>query len=362
MLSSEEREAYLALSLASGIGTVRLGELKRFFGTWTGALAAPVALLGTVPSMNRAAAAAVAAADRRQAVRILDMVTRLGAFVLTPYDAGFPEELSHIPDPPALLFGAGRRELLGRPGVALVGTRHPSSYGVEVTRRLAADAAAAGLVVVSGMARGLDAVAHWAAVEAGGDTIGILGNGIDVVYPAANRALYHRVIRDGLLLTEFPPGERPNAGSFPRRNRLISGLARATVIIEAAGRSGALITARTALDQGREVLAVPGPITSRTSVGPNELIRDGAAPVLGADDLLRPFGLSAAPGAGVRPEEAGLREDLRRVFEVLDGVPRTIDALAVELGLATGATLACLAELEIVGLAERNGQEFRRAP
>ena len=154
---------------------------------------------------------------------------------------------------------------------------------------LAGAVAQAGVVIVSGMARGLDAVAHTAALDAGGATIGVLGNGLGVIYPAANRALYERVASDGLLVTEFPPGERPNVGSFPRRNRLISGLSRVTVVVEAAVGSGALITAGAALDQGREVMAVPGNITSPLSAGSNRLIRDGAAPVLEPADLLQHF-------------------------------------------------------------------------
>ena len=152
---------------------------------------------------------------------------------------------------------------------------------------IAESAAGAGIVVVSGMARGLDAIAHQAALDAGGATIGVLGNGLGVIYPAANRELYAGVGQHGLLLTEFPPGERPGVGAFPRRNRLISGLARVTVVIEAAQGSGTLITVGTALAQGRDVMAVPGNITSATSVGTNRLIQDGAEPLIELADLLR---------------------------------------------------------------------------
>ncbi len=167
-----------------------------------------------------------------------------------------------------------------------------------MARALAWGAASAGLAVVSGMARGLDAVAHTAALDSGGATIGVLGNGLGVIYPTANRVLYQRVAANGLLLTEFPPGERPTAGSFPRRNRLISGLARVTVVVEAAEGSGALITAGTALDQGREVMAVPGNITSPSSVGANRLIRDGAEPLLSSDDLLAHYPEAVRPPEG----------------------------------------------------------------
>ena len=222
----------------------------------------------------------------------------MGGRVLLFDDPEYPPSLRVIPDAPPVLFVQGGLSLLDPPAVAIVGSRDHTAYGGEVGRKLAWGAASAGLVVVSGMARGLDAVAHSAALDAGGGTIGVMGNGLGVVYPAANRRLYSRVERRGLLLTEFPPGERPSAGSFPRRNRLISGLARVTVVVEAARGSGALITAGTALDQGREVMAVPGNITSPTSTGANELIRDGATPLLTIEDLLRHYPEAVQPAVG----------------------------------------------------------------
>ena len=207
----------------------------------------------------------------------VEHVERLGGSVLVPDDPDYPSSLRHIADPPPVLFVLGDLSLLERParrGRRAAGTTPPTA--AKWRAAVAWAAAAAGLVVVSGMARGLDAVAHDAALDAGGATIGVLGNGLGVVYPAANRRLYERVAERGYCSREFPPGERPTAGSFPRRNRLISGLARVTVVVEAAVGSGALITAGAALEQGREVMAVPGTITSAVSVGANRLIRDGA--------------------------------------------------------------------------------------
>lgn len=368
MLWNEERRAYVALALTNGIGPQRLDNLRKFFGTWTGALEAPVALLGSVPAMNRAAAAAIAGRDRTAVDRVLGQLTVQGGWLLHPEDPDFPATFPHLAVPPALLFGLGKRSLLLAPAVAIVGSRHPTGYGVEVARTASRVAAAAGLAVVSGMARGLDAVAHWGALEESGATIGVLGNGLGVIYPAANRALYERVAAEGLLLTENPPGERPNAGSFPRRNRLISALARVTLVVEAAAGSGALITAREALDQGKEVLAVPGPVTSRTSAGTNRLISDGAVPYLEPDDVLRFFPeVPREVRAAVRGAAGGdvamlrLREDVRRLYESLDGVPRTVDALVDELGLPPSEVIAGLSELEIVGLADREAAGFRRS-
>ena len=369
MLSSDERRAYLALALMPGIGPGRLRRLKEHCRTWSGALAAPFAFLGSIPMISPAAATTITSVDPAALDRVLTRVAELGGFVLTPFDPDYPAALGEIPAPPPVLFGIGHRDRLLGPAVAIVGSRHPSPYGIAVTRDLARLAADAGLTVVSGMARGLDAVAHWAAVPTG-RTIGVLGNGLGVVYPAANRTLYERVAADGLLLTEFPPGERPTAGSFQRRNRLISGLARATVVVEAASDSGALITARTALEQGREILAVPGPITSRTSVGPNQLIREsGAGLYREPDDLLQfypevdpAFRASIRSGADRDLGRARIRADLQRLLGVLDGTPRTIEGLGEELAVAPHTLIGALSELEIVGLVEQDREGFRRTP
>jgi DNA processing protein len=233
---------------------------------------------------------------------------------------------------------------------------------------LSTAAAQTGIVVVSGMARGLDAIAHTAALNCGGTTIGVLGNGLGVIYPAANRALYQRVAKEGLLLTEFPPGERPHAGSFPRRNRLISGLARVTVIVEAAAGSGALITAGTALDQGREVMAVPGNITSAVSVGTNRLIRDGATPLLEPGDLLEHFpelaGSMAASNVvlpAIRPLPEGLSAEERELASLLGKEPVHPDEIATRSKRPVGEVLGLLCGLEIAGVVEqRPGRVFKR--
>jgi DNA processing protein len=211
-------------------------------------------------------------------------------------------------------------------------------------------------------------VAQTAALDAGGVTIGVLGNGLGVIYPAANRTLYERVARDGLLVTEFPPGERPSAGSFPRRNRLISGLSRVTVVIEAAAGSGALITAGTALDQGREVMAVPGNITSAVSFGTNRLIRDGAAPVLEPADLLDHFAelTGPRPTVGVFSQTTKelpptLSAEERELAALLGHDPVHPDELANRFNRPVGEVLGLLCGLEIAGVVEqRPGRVFRR--
>jgi len=200
------------------------------------------------------------------------------------------------------------------------------------------------------MARGLDAVAHAGALEAAGLTIGVLGNGLGVTYPAANRRLYTQVAEQGLLLTEFPPGERPSIGSFPRRNRLISGLARVTVIVEAAISSGALQTAECGLQQGREVMAVPGPITSPVSAGTNRLIRDGAAPLLELDDLLVHYPEVGRPGTPNATAEPGALAPVEgRIVNALWAGPRRVEDLVEASGAPVWAALDALAALELGG-------------
>jgi DNA processing protein len=221
---------------------------------------------------------------------------------------------------------------------------------------LAGGVARAGVVVVSGMARGIDAIVHSAALDAGGATVGVLGNGFGVIYPAANRALYERMVRSGCLVTEFPPGERPHAGAFPRRNRLIAGLAMVTVVIEAAAGSGTHLTADAALDQGRTVLAVPGPITSPTSVGTNRLIQHGAKPALSVGDVLEELGMTErtepALPVGAPPELEPLE---RMLWERMAAEPAHVDQLVAASRTDAAAVLSTLTSLELRGLVRQRG-------
>lgn len=356
-LGSEDRLAWLTLSLVPGVGPERLRQLVDAFGSPGGALVAPLAFLCTVPGVSAACAEAIRATPRDGGARLLEQVERAGARLLVPFDPGFPEALRTIPAPPPWIVVRGRQELLTLPAVAMVGSRNHSRYGEESCRLLAGTAAASGIVVVSGMARGLDTVAHRAALEAGGGTIGVLGTGIDQVYPRSHRALFDRMGAEGLLLTELPPGQLPTPGSFPRRNRLISGLARVTVLVEAAERSGALITAGTALAQGREVCVVPGPITSPTSVGVNRLLRDGATPLLDPDDLLRFYPEATPPAPAAGPE--GVRG---RILDVLRAGPAQADDLGRALRIPAGDLLGLLSAMELTGLVHQEpGLVFRAA-
>lgn len=367
----EERSAYIALALTPGIGASRLDTLLNRFGSALGALRAPFEFLCTTPGMTAAAATAIGESARMGADPVLLAVQRLGAHCLLPDDPLFPSACREIPDRPMLLFAIGDMSILERPAVAIVGSRDHSEYGGEVGREVAGAIAARGIVVVSGMARGLDAVAHAAALDAGGTTIGVLGNGLGVIYPAANRKLYQRVLDTGLLISEFPPGERPGFGSFPRRNRLISALSRVTLVVEAAIGSGALITVATALAQGRDVMAVPGNVTSPTSVGTNQLIRDGAEPYLVLEDLLahfpeageakNPEGKPAPKVKEVPAPPPGLGPAESRLFALLSNGPGSPDDLIQHSELPVFEALAALSTLELLGLAVQDRGAFRLA-
>jgi DNA processing protein len=262
-------------------------------------------------------------------------------------EPAFPPLLCAIHDPPPMLFlrGAAGPELLGHPAVAVVGARSCSAYGRSVARSLARDLAAAGVVVVSGMARGIDGEAHRGALDGGGRTVAVLGCGIDRDYPAAHAELARRIVETGLIVSEYEPGVEPAPWRFPARNRIIAGLCRATLVIEARERSGALITADFALEEGREVLAVPGEITSSLSAGTNALLRLGATPVTSADDVLEAYGIDAPT---LRPA-ATLGATAETLLARLEGASLTADEVVRAVGIEPGAAAAALVELELAG-------------
>jgi DNA processing protein len=284
---------------------------------------------------------------------------KLAIRALTLLDEEYPAALREVADPPPVLFVRGTLEPRDHPAVALVGTRRASSYGISVADRLARDLARAGVTIVSGLAKGIDTVAHQAAIDVGGRTIAVLGNGLDQIYPPENSRLAHRIVDTyaGALVAEFAPGVPPDAVNFPRRNRIISGLSTATLIVEAGEKSGALITADFALEQGRDVLAVPGPIFSPGSVGPNELLKQGATPVTSAEDVLRLLNTeySLPQPAGVAHELPPLRPHETAVLQALGDEPRHIDELTRAAGLRAAETSAALTSLELTGLARQVG-------
>jgi DNA processing protein len=273
-------------------------------------------------------------------------------------DAAFPPLLGAIHDPPPRLFlrGSASPALLGLPAVAVVGAHSCSSYGRSVARTLTRDLAAAGLVVVSGMARGIDGEAHRGALDGGGSTVAVLGCGIDRDYPAAHAELARRIAETGLVLSEYEPGVEPAPWRFPARNRIIAGLCRATVVVEARERSGALITADFALEEGREVLAVPGEITSSLSAGTNALLRLGATPVTSAEDVLEAYGIEASEAPRV-----ALGETAETLVARLASGALTADEIARAADVEPGEVAAALVELELAGRVTLEDGVYRAA-
>ena len=263
-------------------------------------------------------------------------------------DARFPPRLKAIFDPPPSLYlrGSGEPELLGRRAVGVVGARSCSPYGAQVARMLGRELAAAGLVVVSGLARGIDGEAHRGALESGGPTVGVLGCGIDRDYPAANASLSRRMEDGGLVVSEYEAGVEPAPWRFPARNRIIAGLCEAVVVVEARERSGALITADFALEEGREVFAVPGEITSALSVGSNALLRLGATPLTGSGDVLEALGIEPTEAVA----DPDVSEAARRVLGLVRDTPAGADELIARASLEAGAVSVALTELELAGL------------
>jgi DNA processing protein len=314
--------------------------------------------------------------DRPAEVRALaaDAIRRAGAASIAalPWnDPSYPIALTTIVDPPPVLWTRGRAAALSGPAVAIVGSRAASPYGLAVAEQLAGDLAASGLVIVSGLARGVDSAAHRGALAAGGVTVAVLGSGVDVIYPPEHAALGRAIDERGAVISELVPGTSPQQWFFPLRNRIISGLSRAVVVIEAGEKSGSLITARCALEQGRDVLAVPGNVLSGRNRGAHGLLRDGAKIVESADDILEELGMAptpplgraaevSAPGAGARPRgtDDG-RGPTPRPDPVLDclvpGEACDLDAISERSGLNSSRLLPRLFELELLGLVRRVG-------
>ena len=273
-------------------------------------------------------------------------------------DEDFPPLLRSIHDPPPGLFvrGAAELELLARPAAALVGARACSGYGTAVVGTLARELAGAGLVIVSGLARGIDAEAHRGALATGGLTVAVLGCGVDRDYPVAHAELARRIAAEGLIVSEYAPGVEPAPWRFPARNRIVAGLTAATVVVEARERSGALITADLALEEGREVFAVPGEITSALSAGTNALLKLGATPLTGAADVLASFGIESDRAVAVEPGgTAG------NVLALVREAPAGADELVRRSGLGTGEVARALVELELAGLVAATDGLYRAA-
>ena len=364
---------WLALRSVRGVGNVSFRLLLERFDSPQAVFAASVARL-TDAGFQPAVARAIVSFDQWGAVDAeLEQIVRAGARLVTQADSEYPKNLTHIHDPPPFVYIRGSLEPQDQVAVAIVGARSASPYGRDVTRQLARDLAHRRVTVVSGLARGIDAEAHRAALEAGGRTIGVLGSGLDVLYPSEHRRLAQDMTQHGAVISEFALGSQPEAGNFPYRNRVISGLSLGTVVIEAAEKSGSLITARCALEQNREVFAVPGHITASRSRGPHDLIKQGAKLVESVEDIL----VEIAPTVPVRAEAqdgtgavsgqpglsaiAALEPDEELLVKLFDGEPLHVNVLIARSGLGPARVLEVLLGLELKGMVSQlPGTHFTR--
>lgn len=385
---------WLWLAELPGLDNQARLALLRHFGTPENAFYADAGEILLTEGITRGQASALENRDLAAANRILADCQRLGLRILTFQDAEYPSRLKNIYDPPFLLYIRGHLPPVDEEAViAVVGTRSCTPYGIASAEKLSYGLAKGGAVVASGLARGIDAAASRGALRAGGIPIGVVGNGLDVFYPPENRYLYEDIAAAGALLSEYPPGAEPERTHFPARNRIMAGLAVGTLVVEAPERSGALITANTALEQGRDLYAVPGPIDAPASVGCNRIIRDGGSIVIEARDILENYAERFAdklrlretqdepetlgyqarreraaepravpPSLSLSRDGSGLTDDQIALLRALTDAPRLVDDLIEETGIPARRVLSALTLLEIDGLAaQHSGKRYTRA-
>ncbi|MEW6509373.1 MAG: DNA-processing protein DprA [Bacteroidota bacterium] len=365
----------LVLSRVTAIGPARLRALVSHFGDAASVARATPRQLIAVEGIERKTASLIASFFRsgsmKEAERFADdqlaRLSRLGGAIISFWDREYPSLLKKTFDPPPFLFIRGNLEERDNLSLAVVGTREPSPYGVQMTERFASGLAGLGITVVSGLARGIDTVAHGATLRAGHRTIAVIGSGLDIVYPTENQGLAARITSHGALLSEFPLGTKPDAVNFPRRNRIVSGMTLGTLVVETGPEGGAMITAHLAVEQSREVFAVPSSVSNKKSSGTNLLIKEGKAKLTETvDDILAEL---APRLRGILPRETTPRREPQealtlfeqRILDAMDDSPLHIDALAGRAGLAVSDALVHLLALEFKGVVRQSaGKMFAR--
>ena len=357
---------WLALSLVPGVGSTLFKRLLDRFKTPEAVFRAPSKELSSVEGLGEKVIRAIARGPFEKRVeRELYLLEKTGGKILTSGDPAYPKRLKDIYDPPPVLYVRGDIKKQDELAISIVGSRKTSPYGRGFTEKLSRELAQHGVTVVSGMARGIDSVAHQGAISERGRTIAVLGCGVDVVYPRENRKLYEEIIEHGAVLSEFPMGSPPEAGHFPKRNRIISGLSLGVVVVEAGKGSGSLITANYALEQGRDVFAVPGNVGAENSQGTNQLIKQGAKLVESSADvleeLLPQWTRDKQSIPKVEDRGKGLSEEERAVFALLGDTPLHIDAIIRETQLEPGKISSLLLNLELKGVVSQwPGKSFTR--
>jgi DNA processing protein len=364
---------WLALTMTPGIAARLSARLLREFGSPEGVFRAS---LTGLESCNLPAPTAQAIFKKqffwRAEKEVLALRSIGGARLVHWKEPEYPQNLLQIYDPPVMLYVRGDATILNSPSLSIVGTRRPTVYGMQIAERMGRDLASRGLTIVSGLARGIDAIAHKGATGVGGRAIGVLGTGIDVCYPKENKKLYEKVLERGAILSEFPTGSHPAPENFPVRNRIIAGMPLGVVIVEGKEHSGSLITARLAMEFGREVYGVPGNVTQEVSFAPNQLIKQGAKLVTSADDVIEelPTPIRAALIQAEQMESGqrnllaaeGLNPTAKKIYELLSHEDsRHIDDIVETSGLNSSEVLATLFEMEMKGLVRQlPGKQFSK--
>lgn len=346
---------WVGFNLVSGIGPARFRRLLGRFGTAEAAWRAEPRELAQAGLDAKTLESLVSRRSRIDLDHEMGRIERAGVVLVTLEDDSYPPLLKHVADAPPLLYVRGSIRTADELAIAVVGTRRATVYGKQVCEQLTREVAGRGVTIVSGMARGIDAIAHRTALDAGGRTIAVVASGVDVVYPPEHRSLAREIIENGAIVSEYPFGAPPEAGNFPARNRIISGMTRLTLVVEAGETSGALITANFALEQGRDVLAVPGSILAAGCTGTNRLIQQGAKLVQNAEDILDELDVRTV-GRQLEFRALAPEDPIERsLLEVLTGEPAHIDEIVRQTNLPVAAVSSALALLELKGMARHVG-------
>tara|TARA_B100000315_G_C14595987_1_gene599366 strand:+ start:19061 stop:20155 length:1095 start_codon:yes stop_codon:yes gene_type:complete len=356
--------ALLNLTQILGLGPIRIISLVNKFSSPEEVLKASVSELCRVNRIDLKLAGQINNFDEWDfGDKQVRKATKMNVEILTYWDDDYPRLLKKIYDPPVILFVKGNIEVLNEDAISIVGSRRTTHYGTKMTTELASSLGKMGFVIVSGFAKGIDTIAHKSAIETNSKTTAVLGSGLDIIYPSQNKKLFPQILKNGAVISEFPFGTGPDAKNFPKRNRIISGLSHGTVVVEAGDKSGALLTAFNAVDQNREVFAVPGRITDSNSIGCNRLIRHGAIPVLNAEQIantVNPILLKP-----LKPVQKSLNLELSgeemNIYSVLSDHPKHIDTIVEETDLTTPSVLTTLLSLELKGVVSQlGGKQFVR--
>ncbi len=366
-IESHKIRDWIGLSLAHSIGPATFFHLVKCFGSPTKVLQASASALKTTAGLKPEHLAALADRDRlrRWAERELSALTRIGGRALICDSDEYPDQLRRISQPPPVIYVQGRTELLKAVCVAVVGSRAATSYGRRVSYKIARDLALSKVCVVSGLALGIDGEAHAGCLSADGETIGVLGCGLDVVYPRRNRQLFDQIRSRGLLVSEYPLGTQPEPFRFPARNRIIAGLSRGVLVVEASRKSGSLITVQFGLEEGREIFAVPGQVDSAKSSGTHWLVQQGATLVVTVDDILEQLSLTGTSGPPEKVADGDGRlhrdPDMAALLAIIDPYPQPRELLLQRSGLPPARVNEMLLTLELEGLVELvPGDEIKR--